>query len=68
MPPQKRGRRHDRVQFPQCLAPDCLRFPRKERSLGVGETNALAAQLLLQEAILGLEEFNDNELVAMDPA
>ena len=68
MPPQQRVRRHDRIQLQQCLAPDRLRLPREERTLGVGEPNALAAQLLLQEAILGLEEFNDNELVAMDPA
>ena len=68
MPPQQRVRRHDRVQFQQSLAPDCLCLTREERTFGIGEANAFTAQLLFQEAILGLEEFNDNELMAVNPA
>ena len=67
MPAQQSIGRNDRLQFQQSLASHCLRFPREQRSLSVGEPDTLAAQPLFEQAILGLKEFDDDQLVAMNP-
>ncbi len=56
------------VQFQQGLASDCLRFPREQHSFCVGEPNALAAQPIFEQSILGLKEFDDDQLLAVNPA
>ena len=60
--------RDDGLEFPKDFAPHRLRLPSKQRALRVREPYALAPQPFLQQAILGLEELNDDELTAMDPA
>src|SRR5437870_10032004 len=67
VPAQQSIGTNDRVQFEQGLASDCLRFPRQQRSLCIGEPDTLAAQPVFEQSILGLKEFNDDQLVAMNP-
>jgi hypothetical protein len=67
VPAQQSIWRNDRVQFEQRLASHCLGFPRQQRSLCVGEPDPLAAQPVFEQPILGLKEFDDDQLVAMNP-
>src|SRR5207245_11235669 len=67
VPAQQSIGTNDRVQFEQGLASDCLRFPRQQRSLCIGEPDTLAAQPVFEQPILGLKEFDDDQLVAMNP-
>ena len=55
MPAHQGIRRDKGIEFQQSFTPYRLRFPRKQRPLSIGEPNALAAQPLLQQPILGLE-------------
>jgi len=55
------------LQFQQRLASHCLRFPREQRSLSVGEPDTLSAQPIFEEPVLGLKEFDDDQLMAMNP-
>ena len=41
---------------------------RQERPFGIGEPDTPTAQQLLQHSVLGLEEFSNDELAAMDPS
>jgi hypothetical protein len=59
--------RDNSFEFQKGFAAHRLRLPSKERSFGVPEPNALAAEPLLQETILGLKELDDDQLSAMDP-
>ena len=68
MPSEQRVRRHDRVQLEKCLASDRLRFPRKKSPFSIGEPKPFASQLLFQQPILGLEEFDDRQLMPVNPA
>lgn len=65
--PAQRIRRNDRVQFEQRLASHCLGFPRQQRPLRVGEPDPLSAQPVFKRPVLGLKEFDDDQLVAMNP-
>jgi len=67
MPPHQRLRRNKGVEFTERFTPHRLCFPRKQRSFGVAKSNTLSAQPLLEELILCLEEFDDDELVTIDP-
>ena len=67
MPPHQRNRSDERVQLEQRFASDRLGFSRQQRSFGVAKSNTLSAQPLLEELILCLEEFDDDELVTIDP-
>ena len=68
MPPHQRIRSDERVQLEQRFASDRLGFSRQQRSFGVAKSNTLSAQPLLEQLILCLEEFDDDELVTIDPA
>ena len=67
MPPHQRIRSDERVQLEQRFASDRLGFSRQQRSFGVAKSNTLSVQPLLKELILCLEEFDDDELVTIDP-
>ena len=67
VPAQQSIRRNDRLQFQQGLASHCLGFPREQRSLGVGEPDTLSAQPVFEQPVLGLKEFDDDQLMAMNP-
>jgi hypothetical protein len=54
--------------FIKALRPDGLRLPPQKCSLCIGEPNALPTQSLLQELVLGLQKFDDDQLMAMHPA
>jgi hypothetical protein len=68
MPPQQRIRAHYRVEFHQSLAPDGLGLPPQKSAFCISESNALPTQPLLQELVLGLQKFDDDQLMAMHPA
>jgi len=50
------------------LRPTAFRLPGKECPFGIGESDALAVEALLQQSILGLKELDDDQLLPMDPA
>jgi hypothetical protein len=66
VPTQQSIRRNDRLQFEQSLASHRLGFPRQQRSLGVGEPDTLSAQPVFEQPVLGLEQVDDPQLMAMD--
>ena len=68
MPLHQGIRRNKGIELQQGFAPYRLRFPRQQRPLSIGEPNTLATQSLLQQAILSLEEFNDDQLPPVNPA
>jgi hypothetical protein len=45
----------------------CLGFSRQQRPLRVGEPDPLSAQPVFEQPVLGLKEFDDDQLVAMNP-
>jgi hypothetical protein len=53
VPTQQSVWRNDRVQLGQRFAPHCLRFPREQRSLGVGEPDPLSAHPVFEQSALG---------------
>ena len=67
VPAQQCIRRNDYLQFQQGLASHCLGFPRQQRSLGVGEPDTLSAQPVLEQLVLGLKKFDDDQLMVMNP-
>ena len=50
------------------LRPNSLGLSRQQRPLGVRKPDALSTQPLFKELILGLEELDDDQLMAIDPA
>ena len=68
MPPHQRIRSDERVQLEQRFASERLGFSRQQRSFGVAKSDALSAQPVFEQLILCLEEFDDDELVTIDPA
>ena len=56
------------VEFQQGFSPYCLGLARQKSTLSIGEPDSLSLQPLLEQAILGLEEFDDEQLMPMDPA
>src|ERR1019366_9649053 len=68
MPTHQGVRRNKGIEFQQGFAPYCLRYPRQQHPLSICVPNTLAAQSLLQQAILSLEELNDDQLAPVDPA
>jgi len=50
------------------LGPDRLGLSRQQRRFRVGKPDALSAQPLFQELILSLQELDNDQLVAIDPA
>jgi hypothetical protein len=42
-------------------------FSREQRSLSVGEADAPAAEPIFEQPILSLQEFDDDQLMAMNP-
>ena len=68
MPTHQRIRRDYGVEFKQGFASHCLGLARQKRALSVGESDPLSSQALFEQAILSLEKFDDEQLMAMDPA
>ena len=68
MPTHQGIRSNKGTEVQQGFPPYHLRLPRKQRPLSICEPNALTAHSLLEQAILDLEELNDGELTAVDPA
>ena len=67
VPAQQSIRRNDRLQFQQSPTSHGLGFSRQQRSLGIGEPDTLSTQPVFEQPILGLKEFDGNQLVLMNP-
>jgi hypothetical protein len=68
MPSQQRIWRNNGVELEQRLSTHGLSLPRQERTLGVGEADAPSSEPVLEQPVLSLKEFDDDQLVAMNPA
>jgi hypothetical protein len=68
MPPQQCIRRDDGFEFEQGLSSHRLGLARQKSPLSVGEPDSPATQSLLEQSILGLQELNDDQLMAMNLA
>jgi hypothetical protein len=67
MPPQQGVRRDDAVEFNQGFSAHGFSLPCQEGPLGVGEADAPPSEPILQQSVLGLKEFDDDQLMAMNP-
>src|ERR1700674_4407279 len=56
------------VEFEQGFAPYRLGLARQKRTLSVGEPDSLSSQPFFEQAVLGLEKLDDEQLTPMDPA
>ena len=68
MPSQQGVRRNDGVEFKQGLSAYGFSLPRQEGALGVGEADAPSPESVLEQSVLGLQEFDDDQLMTMNPA
>ena len=68
MPPQQGVRRDDGVELKQGLSAYSSSLPRQEGTLGVGEADAPSSEPVLEQSVLGLQEFDDDQLMTMNPA
>jgi len=68
MPPQQSVGSDYRVEFKQSLSPYGLGLARQKSTLSVGKPDSPSAQPLLEQSIFCLEELNDDQLMAMNPA
>jgi hypothetical protein len=67
MPSEDRVRRHDCGDLREHPVASCFSFRRQATSLSVGEAQAFAPELLLQDPILFAEVLDRGMLVASDP-
>ena len=65
MPPQQGIRRDDGVEFEQRLPPYGFGLAREKRAVRVSEPASPSAQPLFEQPVLGLQEFDDDELMPM---
>ena len=56
------------VEFEQSFAPYRLGLARQKSTLSVGEPDSLSSQPFFEQAVLGLEKFDDDQLMSMNPA
>ena len=68
MPPHERIGRNDRVEFKQGFASHRLGLARQKSTLGVGEADAPSSEPVLGQSVLSLKEFDNDQLMAMNPA
>jgi hypothetical protein len=68
MPPHQCIGRNDAVEFEQGFAPYRLGLACQKRTLSVCEPDSLSSQPFLEQAVLGLEKLDDEQLMPMDPA
>jgi hypothetical protein len=68
VPAQNRVRRDDARDFPQHLPAYRLALHGQSQTLGIGEAQPLALQLLSQDAILSDEVLHHGDLLAVQPA
>jgi hypothetical protein len=68
MPSQQRIRRDDGVELEQSLSPYSLGLARQKSPLSVGEADAPSSEPFFKQSVLSLKEFDDDELMAMNPA
>jgi hypothetical protein len=68
MPPQQGIWRDNGVELEQSLSPYGFGFPRQQRALGISEPDTLSAQPVFKKSVLSLKEFDDDLLMAMNPA
>jgi hypothetical protein len=68
MPPQQSIRRDYGAEFAQGFAPYRLGLARQKSTLSVCEPDSLSSQPFFEQLILGLEKFDDEQLMPMDPA
>ena len=64
MPSQKGIRRDYGVELKQGLSAYGFSLPRQEGALGVGEADAPPSEPVLQQSVLSLQEFDDDQLMA----
>ena len=68
IPTHQRIRRHQRVEFAECLASSRMRSARQSTPLGISKSNASAAQTFLQQSILFFQILDRLELPTMNPS
>ena len=68
MPPQQGVRGDYGVEFKQGFAPYRLGLARQKSTLSVCEPDSLSSQPFFEQAVLGLERLDDEQLMSMDPA
>lgn len=68
MPAQQRIRRDDGVKLEQTLSADGFGLARQKSPFCVREANSPAAKSILEQPVLSLKEFDDNQLMAMNPS
>jgi len=68
MPSQQGIRRDDGVELDQRLSSYSLGLARQQSPLSIGKTDAPSAQPVLEQSVLGLKEFDDDQLMTMNPA
>jgi hypothetical protein len=65
--PQQGVRRDYGVEFERCLSPYSLGLA-CQSSLSIGEADSPSAEPVLEQSVLSLEEFDDDQLMPMNPA
>ena len=60
--------RDDGVEFEQGLSTHSFGLPRQEGALGVSEADAPSPEPVLEQPVVGLKEFDDDQLMTMNPA
>ena len=68
MPSQQCVWRDDGVELDQSSSSYGLGLARQKSPLSVRKTDAPSAESLFEQSVLCLKEFNDDELLAMNPA
>ncbi len=67
MPAQQGIRRNYGVEFEQSFAPYRLGLARQKSTLSVGEPDSLSSQSFFEQAVLGLEKLDHDQLMSMNP-
>jgi hypothetical protein len=66
--PQQGVRRDFGVEFEQCLSPYSLGLACQESPLSIDEADSPSAEPVLEQSVLSPEEFDDDQLMPMNPA
>ena len=67
MPPEQRIGRDDGVEFKQGFAPYRLGLARQKSTLSVGEPDPPSSQSFFEQAVLGLEKLDNDQLMSTNP-
>ena len=67
MPTQQGIRRNNSVELDQSLSSDSFGLACEKNPFCVGKPNTTATQPLFEQSVLSLKEFDDDQLMAMNP-